>query len=102
MKVIREIAAHETASMSHSDPIEDFFRGITTAVKTLPPHLQLQAKRSISNVVFDLEQQDHLTKPTHQIWYHRHLLHCLQSHGNFHQVQSTAIHKLLHTSIQKN
>jgi hypothetical protein len=27
MKMIREIAAHETALMSHSDPIEDFFFG---------------------------------------------------------------------------
>nr|XP_018909106.1 PREDICTED: protein suppressor of variegation 3-7-like [Bemisia tabaci] len=49
-----------------SDPIDAYFSGILATVKNLPPLLQLEAKRDISNIVFNLEfraLQDQTTLP---------------------------------------
>ncbi|CAH0383219.1 unnamed protein product [Bemisia tabaci] len=38
-------------------PIDKFFEGISASVKNLPPRLQLEAKRCVSDIVFNLEYQ---------------------------------------------
>ncbi|CAH0389571.1 unnamed protein product [Bemisia tabaci] len=61
-----------SASQSHPqlpplDPIEAYFKSIMTSVKNLPPLLQLEAKREISNIVINLEfkaLQDQISPPS--------------------------------------
>ncbi|KAG8174475.1 hypothetical protein JTE90_015747 [Oedothorax gibbosus] len=44
------------------DPMDAFFESVTATVKTFPPHLQIRAKRKVTDVILDLEEENLLLK----------------------------------------